>query len=385
MYLLISDLRQKRAEREEHISNAVLHVENGIRNITEATEVIITYNVIMNQAETSAGISEYEAAISIYEAAIRVAATINYTHGVTLAESGIDEMHELIIAAKREEAMNLFFTGDQLYKDGMYEEALEPLIKALEIYVELNDQQNIILTKARIDYSEMKLAEMEQSNPEQLPAEDEQDDEHDDETEDKIEPSLNYEHNLGINFDMRTLIDNQNQSPANRVRMGMRDGLNEGWYNGCGWVAVYNALIILENPKHPADIVKFFEESGGIAFGGVFGTYPNSIEEYLRSFGYRVNHTLFPQVSTNIDDVIKNSNVSILAYLHTGAAHYITVVYNEDINKFIIYNDSFARNMSANLGYQNYTDTGAAIDSVAALINSTREILFSFSLITINE
>jgi len=166
--------------------------------------------------------------------------------------------------------------------------------------------------------------------------------------------------------------------------MGMREGLNEGWYNGCGWVAAYNALIIMGNPQHPAEIVKSFEERGGTAFGGVFGTYPNAIEEYLRSFGYSVSHTLFPQLSINIDETIRNSKVGILAYLHTNAAHYITIEYREDIEKFIVYNDSFARTRSANLGFQNYTDTGSAIDSVAALISSTREIIFSFSLIVVS-
>jgi len=276
--------------------------------------------------------------------------------------------------------MNLFYTGEQYYKDSKYAEALEYFEKALEIYIELSDQQNIVLTKARIDFSELKLAEMEINNQEKPVV----DDDTQNDTEEPIEPSPNYEHNLSINFDLRTLIDNQNQSPANQVRMGIRDGLNEGWYNGCGWVATYNALIILGNPKHPADIVKHFEESGGIAFGGVFGTYPNAIEEYLRSFGYRVDHTAFPQVSTNIDEVIKNSQVSILAYLHTSAAHYVTIVYREDIDKFIVYNDSFARTMSSNLGYQSYAETGAVIDSVAALINNTREILFSFSLIVVS-
>jgi len=160
--------------------------------------------------------------------------------------------------------------------------------------------------------------------------------------------------------------------------------MNEGWYNGCGWVAAYNALILLGNPKHPADIVRFFEESGGTVLGGVFGTYPNTIESYFRSLGYSVDHTLFPQLTMNIDDAIKASRVSILAYAHTNAAHYAAIEYNEDIDKFIVYNDSFARTRSANLGLENTTSTGAAIDSISALINNTRDILFSFSLIIVS-
>jgi len=379
VFFLILNIQQQRAERKEHLTNAVMHINKGTYGVAAAAETVIAFNKLIKQAEALAGESDFDIAISVYETAMKVAATIFYKEGVTLSQAGIDEMHKRIIEAKRNEAMNLFYTGDQLYRNNQYAEALEYFSKALEIYLELGDQQSIVLTKARIDYSELKLAEMEESNQEQ-PSTD--NDAQDDAEESELTP--NYEHNLSISFDLRTLIDNQNQSPANRVRMGMRDGLNEGWYNGCGWVATYNALIIMENPKHPAEIVKHFEESGGIAFGGVFGTYPNAIEEYLKNLGYRVSHTLFPQLSMDIDETIKNSQVSILAYLHTGAAHYVTIVYEEDIDKFIVYNDSFACTRSASLGYQSYTETGAAIDSIAALISNTRDILFSFSLITVN-
>jgi len=160
--------------------------------------------------------------------------------------------------------------------------------------------------------------------------------------------------------------------------------MNEGWYNGCGWIAAYNALVVLETPVHPAEIVRYFEESGGIVLGGVFGTYPNTIEEYMRSQGYRVSHTLFPQLSTSLDDAIKGSRVSILAYLHSSAAHYVAIEYREDIGRFVVYNDSFAQARSSRLGFQNETSAGAAIDSIDALISGTPEIRLSFSLITIN-
>jgi hypothetical protein len=86
----------------------------------------------------------------------------------------------------------------------------------------------------------------------------------------------------------------------------------------------------------------------------------------------------------DIDEAIKASRVSILAYAHTSAAHYIAIEYNEDLDKFIVYNDSFARTRSAALGFENSTGAGAAIDSVSALISNTRSILFSFSLIAIS-
>jgi len=378
--LLIKDIQSNRAKREEHLANVTMHIEEAMQKISVATETIAAFYTFIEQAEAFAERSDFETAITVFDAAKKIAETISYTEGITLAEDGIEEMHRRIIIAKRNEAMEMFNTGDKYYRDSQYTQALEYLYKALDIYIELDDHQNINLTTERINASEQRLAEMEADNQEPPPA----DESPQDESEEQIAPTLNYEHNRSISFDMRTLIDYQNQSPANRVRMGTTDGLNEGWYNGCGWIATYNALIILENPKHPAEIVRYFEESGGIAFGGVFGTYPNAIEAYLRSLGNNVSHTLFPQVNMNIDEVIKNSQVSILAYLHTNAAHYVTIEYREDIDKFIVYNDNFARIRSSNLGFQNYTDLGAAIDSVSAYISSTREILFSFSLIVVS-
>jgi len=383
-YLLITHIRQRQAEIEKHRLNAVTNIEYGMYNMASTAETIIVFYSLVEQAGFFAGKTEYEKAIEKFEEAKQVAGAVAYKEGVNLAESGIEEMHERIIEAKRNEARELFSEGNQLYEDSQYFEALEYFYKALEIYLQLEDEQGIALVETRISSCEQKLAEIEQANQEPPPDDVQDDTDTQDNPDNQSEVLSNYEFNRSISFDMRTLIDNQNQSPANRIRMGSTDGLNEGWYNGCGWVATYNAMIIMENPKHPAEIVKHFEERGGVAFGGVFGTYPNAIEEYVKSFGYSVNHTLFPQMSMNIDDAIKNSKVSILAYLHTNAAHYVTIVYNEDIDKFIVYNDSFARARSVSLGFQEDTNIGAAIDSVAALINNTRGILFSFSLITIN-
>jgi tRNA nucleotidyltransferase (CCA-adding enzyme) len=88
-------------------------------------------------------------------------------------------------------------------------------------------------------------------------------------------------------------------------------------------------------------------------------------------------------MTKSIDDAIKTSRVSILAYMHTSAAHYIAIEYNEEIDMFIVYNDSFAQTRSTTLGLTN-TNPGAAIDSVSALITNTRSILFTLSLIVVS-
>jgi len=338
------------------------------------TEAYIAFYALISSAQSAVEMSDYEAALSLYGEALLAAAALNYDYGINLAETGIEEVNVLILEAKREGAAELFSQGERLYNDRQYAEALEYLYEALELFTELGDDQNTALTNTMIDVSERMLAEMQQIPSPDRPV---------DIGENQTEPQTNYEHNRRLTFDMLTPIDNQNHSPANQVRMGMTEGMNEGWYNGCGWVAAYNALILLGNPQHPAEIVRYFEESGGTVLGGVFGTYPNTIESYIRGLGYNVTHRLFPQVTLNIDDAIRNSRVSILAYVHTGAAHYITIEYREDIGKFVVYNDSLARAMSADMGFQSAVEVGAAVDSVAAFINNTPNIIISFSLIAI--
>jgi len=318
----------------------------------------------------------YHTIVTIYEDARRVAVTLSFDEGIAIANAGIAEVIEHITKANRTEAMNLLFRGNQQLNDGNLVRAHESYSSALELFQILGDTENIRTTGDKIDYIELLL---EGSDDEPLSDDTSQEDES---NEDEI--VTNYEFNLSINFDLNTLIDNQRHNPANQIRMGSRDGRNEGWYNGCGWVATYNALLLLDVPQHPAEIVKYFEESGGTVLDGVYGTYPNAIEDYIRSFGFNVNRTSFPQLTLNIDNAIKASRVSILTYVHTSAAHYVAIEYRADIDKFIVYNDSFARTRSADLNFSSLVEVGAAIDSVSSLINNTREILFSFSLITVN-
>jgi tetratricopeptide (TPR) repeat protein len=356
-----------------------------IKKAINETEMYIVFYVLIEDAGKSAGTAEYEAAIFIYEEAKQIAITLDFTDGIVIAKFGIEEMQHFIIQTKREEAARLFSHGEQYLNNEQYALARFFFESAMQIFLELNDTQDITMTQEKLDYTAQKIEEGMHNNPPSDTDDPPSDtSEPPDDTVDQNEVLSNFEHNSSIDFDLQTMIDNQNQRPANQIRMGTTEGMNEGWYNGCGWIATHNALIILGNPKHPAEIVRYFEENGGTAFGGVFGTYPNAIAGYLRSLGFDVSHTLFPQLAMDIDDAIKSSRVSILAYAHTSAAHYIAIEYNEEIDKFIVYNDSFARTRSASLGFGNSTNAGAAIDSVSALISNTRSILFSFSLIVVS-
>jgi len=351
------------------------------------TENFITFFNLIEYAESLTEAADYEFALSVYEQARSAAAALSFADGVAMAEDGIAYVHERIISVKRALAEEYLSQGELYFKQEKYIQAVIYFRSSLELYVEIDDTEGIRLVTSRVEETEAKLAEIALYVP---PDEDDTIDNSleealDEPSDDAGEPGeqlSNYEYNLSIYFNMSTLIDDQNRRPANQVRMGSVEGMNEGWYNGCGWVATYNALILLGDPVHPADIVNYFETSGGAAFGGMFGTYPKAIEAYLRGLGFDVNHTLFPRSSTGIDDAIRASRVAILAYAHMSAAHYITIEYRDDIGMFVIYNDSSARARSASLGFQNETNVGAAVDSVADFLRGTPEILFPFSLIT---
>ena len=368
----------------------------------------------------------YRMAMAIYEDAEFIAHELSFSEGERIAEAGISHMIELIdlyffITDRMFEAAGFERVGDLIFEAGYYAKAIVFYRDALEIYRELRDTQSVLsvataqdidsgihsLTE-KLDLTERRLEEVallerldelsqlqdaaliRAQQDAALPAQhilppDIPYDSAPGGTEaapDMI--SLNYEHNRSIHFDLTTMIDDQNQSPANLIRMGTTPGLNEGWYNGCGWIAAYNALIILGSPMHPAEIVNHFEAGGGTVLGGVFGTFPHAIEGLFRDLGYNVNHTLFPARGFGLDNAIRGSRVSILAYTHSRAAHFIAIEYRESEGMFIIYNDSFARSRSASLGFDAMADVGSPIDSVTALIRETPHILFSFSLITIS-
>ena len=188
------------------------------------------------------------------------------------------------------------------------------------------------------------------------------------------------------------LINDQSIGPASGIRMGAFEGYNHGARNGCGWISIYNASVLLGNPQHPAEIVRHLETNGGPVVNGMFGVYPGAIEDFFRAQGYDVNHDfrmnfhqegVTSQTSRSVDDTIRNANVAILTYVHGNGAHFITIQYEEGY--FVVYNDHTANRHSRNLGLWSDYNDGALVDSVDKLIRDNDNMLFSFSLITISD
>jgi tetratricopeptide (TPR) repeat protein len=371
-----------------------------IGEIIELNDQFIYFEEMVVFGETLLEYGDYGNALLIFENAGSLAHSLDFDEGVTVTEELIEETEQRIIEAKRIIALEYEGRGEFYYENELFQYALKSYQSALDIFREIGDSESIMRMFAAISKTvqshlayieeqlrlENELLEAERLEAERLEAElaeamlaeMEQA-----EQQSQVGANANYVHNRSIYFDLETPIDNQRLPPATLIQMGSRPGMNEGWYNGCGWIAAYNALIALGAPVHPAEIVYHFETNRGTVLDGVLGTFPHAIERFLRDSGFQVNHTLFPRGSLDIDEAVRSSRVAILAYTHTGAAHFITIVYEPNESVFLVFNDSLARRRSAALRLNEITEVGAAIDSVNAFLRETPEILFSFSLITV--
>ncbi|WP_306576091.1 RHS repeat-associated core domain-containing protein [Anaerotruncus massiliensis (ex Togo et al. 2019)] len=128
----------------------------------------------------------------------------------------------------------------------------------------------------------------------------------------------NYLYNKQLTYD--PLITDQESGSAAVTRMGYR----EGSYNGCGWVATYNALRLLDDPKEPANIILHYESTGGTVARGEMGVYPQAVESYFEDAGYDVTNAYFPK---NLDEAMGDATVGILMYKYSGSMqmHYVAI------------------------------------------------------------
>ena len=118
-------------------------------------------------------------------------------------------------------------------------------------------------------------------------------------------------------------IDDQNK--VDYMRLG---GFGAGW-NGCGWIAVYNAMIMIGNPQQAADVIRFFDRAGNTILYGTFGASPTAISEYLGSQKLTGKMNAVPFVMpNNIETVAKQATACILLYIHDSGAHYVALRWN---------------------------------------------------------
>ena len=116
-------------------------------------------------------------------------------------------------------------------------------------------------------------------------------------------------------------------------------GYNKVGPYGCGLVATYNALILLENqtesqniiPMDFYDVIREYEQSGLLAYG-CWGLHPLAIAQFFIKRDYDVNI-----IFNNFNDIVDNKNientVNIMFYLHNTSNHYVAIKYDEGIFK----------------------------------------------------
>ena len=157
----------------------------------------------------------------------------------------------------------------------------------------------------------------------------------------------NYNHNL--NFEFRDFIHDQRSQGA-QLKMGGRYGS----YNGCAWIATFNAALLLGEFIHPADIISHYETKGGALINGEFGINPLAIKTFFQDQGFEANMQNFPP---SVDEQIKNSSVSVLTYFNPfPRAHTVMVYYDNGI--YYIYNDTNANSTPTAPGIQTSVENG---------------------------
>ena len=131
---------------------------------------------------------------------------------------------------------------------------------------------------------------------------------------------------------MQTPIDNQTNIPQDQWRYGLRPSAK----TGCGWIAVYNALIALGESPLPETIISALERQLPLIHGN-FGTMVLGPALLLKKWGYDVTICSDPK---KFDAMCRKSDVSILFYYWRRkwklGAHFVAVKSKE--NGFYAYN-----------------------------------------------
>ena len=136
----------------------------------------------------------------------------------------------------------------------------------------------------------------------------------------------------------------------------LRFGFFKSSFNGCGWVAIYNALRLMGKDPSAGKLIAELEWTGAMLFG-ILGTWPYSVAHYFRLRGYKVRVTYRAE---KYDEKAKESEVNIIWFFHKKGAHFVTLKwYGERFEGYNTYSNSITRDswgdsIEGLLRYRNY-------------------------------
>ena len=124
---------------------------------------------------------------------------------------------------------------------------------------------------------------------------------------------------------MNDLIYNQHDIPREQWRYGLRTSAA----TGCGWIAVYNALRLMNYRADPEDLICYFEHQLPLIHGNAGTSIPGPAVFFMQK-GFPVEMTA---KRDKFDDLAKNSDVCILFYRWRKkwklGAHFVALQYRD--------------------------------------------------------
>ena len=131
---------------------------------------------------------------------------------------------------------------------------------------------------------------------------------------------------------MEDLIYNQRQIPKDQWRYGFRSTAD----TGCGWIATYNALRLMNYRVSPESVIHFYEWQVPFVHGSI-GTMALAPMQFFKVHGFGAESC---SVEEKFDGLAKEADVCILYYRWRKGmkfgAHFVAVQYRD--GEFIGYN-----------------------------------------------
>lgn len=105
---------------------------------------------------------------------------------------------------------------------------------------------------------------------------------------------------------MKDFIYCQRDIPKDKWRYGFRSSAA----TGCGWIATYNALLLLGKHVEPEKLIRFYERQLPLIHGNT-GTNLFAPAIFFKTHGYQVKCTV---IRSHFDELVEESDVCILYF-----------------------------------------------------------------------